>query len=227
MHFSEEEIIKLYNTKVKKNAEYFKKGLIKCPVKSYNYSWKNKDAPRCFCVRDFIEWVDKYHIKNCKHLGYTYELDPEIEFINADKKTLYLYNAKGKPENKIKNDLHTFVCKEKHDFFIFNQTLEHLYNPYMALQQISESMLPGGYVFTSVPTINIPHCTPFNFSNWYPMGLAILFASAGFEIVETGQWGNYNYINRVFKTGWPDVYQTGEQNEENNVVQCWILAKKK
>ena len=93
MHFSEEEIIKLYNTKVKKNAEYFKKGLIKCPVKSYNYSWKNKDAPRCFCVRDFIEWVDKYHIKNCKHLGYTYELDPEIEFINAEKKTLYLYNA--------------------------------------------------------------------------------------------------------------------------------------
>ena len=88
-------------------------------------------------------------------------------------------------------------------------------------------MLKGGYVFTSVPTVNIPHQTPFNFYNHYPMGLAMLFASNDFEIIQTGQWGNLNYIKYIFKNfGWPDVYQTGQNNEENNVAQCWILAKK-
>lgn len=225
MNFSEKDIIDLYNTKVKKDANYFKKGLIKCPVKSFNYSWKGKDAPRCFCIRDFIEWIDKYQIKNCKNLGYTSN-DPEIEFINPEKKTCYPYDESLPLETRIQNDLHTFVTKEKHDFFIFNQTLEHLYNPYMAVQQISKCIIPGGHVFTSVPTVNIPHSTPFNFSNWYPMGLAVLFVNAGFEVLEMGQWGNYNYISKVFKTGWPDVYQTGEHNEEKNVAQCWILAKK-
>ena len=27
--------------------------------------------------------------------------------------------------------------------------------------------------------------------------------------------------------GWPDIYQCGDKNEEKNVAQCWILAKKK
>ena len=95
------------------------------------------------------------------------------------------------------NDLHTFVAEEKHDFFLFNQTLEHVYNPFMVVKNIAKNLVEGGYVFTSVPTINIPHATPFNFSMWYPMGLATLFKSAGFEVLEIGQWGNVTYISKI------------------------------
>ena len=224
--FSEEEIKEIYENKVKKSHDYFNKELPKkCPSKKWNFSWKHKDAPRCFCIRDFIEWLDKYDIKKCNHLGYTSEHDPEIEFLNPLKSTYYPYIRE---ENlNIKNDLHSFVAKEKHDFFIFNQTLEHVYNPYLVIENIGKNILPGGYVFTSVPTINIPHETPFNFFNHYPMGLAMLFISAGFEILELGQWGNLNYIKHIFSThGWPDIYQTGKHNEEKNIAQCWILAKK-
>ena len=62
---------------------------------------------------------------------------------------------------------------------------------------------------------------------WYPMGLAILFKSAGFEVVEMGQWGNKTYITKLFTThSWPDIYQSGPLNEEKNIAQCWILARK-
>ena len=70
------------------------------------------------------------------------------------------------------------------DFFLFNQTLEHLYNPFHAVENIYKIVKPGGYVFTSVPTLNIPHMTPVHFNGFTPMGLAMLFLSAGFEIVD-------------------------------------------
>lgn len=33
----------------------------------------------------------------------------------------------------------------------------------MSVKQIFKTIKPCGYVFTNVPTINIPHDTPFNF----------------------------------------------------------------
>ena len=116
---------------MKKSKEYFNLPISKqCPVKKWNNSWRGKDAPRCACVRDFINWVEKYDLKECKNLGYTSEHDPELEFLHPKKK--YIYMMLVLILQKEKNDLHTFVALEKHDFFLFNQTLEHVYNPWLA-----------------------------------------------------------------------------------------------
>jgi len=86
---------------------------------------------------------------------------------------------------------------------------------------------PGGYVFTSVPTINIPHSTPIHYNGYNPMGLSLLFLSTGFQVIETGQWGNYDYIRQLFHQHiWPDASQVNHVNEERNVAQCWILARR-
>lgn len=61
--------------------------------KKWNYSWIGKGVPRGVCVRDFIHWVEKYDLKECKSLGYTSEQNPEIEFLHPEKKTLYLYDT--------------------------------------------------------------------------------------------------------------------------------------
>ena len=223
--FSESDIIQLYNDKVKLPASYFKKyeDFPSCPVKMYNYNWSNYDFPRMWCVLDFIEWVKKYNI-NIDHLGYTCETDIELEFITPLKKTLLTF-----PQY----DLHTIsnYYKNEFDFFLFNQTIEHLYNPFEAVKQIYEIVKPNGYVFTSVPTINIPHSTPIHFNGFNPMGLAMLFKTANFEIIDIGQWGNYDYIKKLCEThSWPGYLELNNNNkitnEERNVCQCWILAKK-
>jgi hypothetical protein len=230
LRFSEKQLYEIYRTRVKKNPEYFKKypELPACPVKQWGYEWKGHDMPRNFAILDFKEWVKKHNIAHGENLGLTGTLDPELEFINYKQHTLLNYPP---------YDLHQYFPKFKNQFnlFIFNQTIEHLYNPFMAIYNIFQYIKPGGYVYTTVPTINIPHMTPIHYNGYNPMGLAILFLSAGFEVIETGQWGNYDYISKLFKTHkWPDNVgneKTGRAratpvNEERNVAQCWILAQK-
>ena len=215
----------LYRSKVNLHESYFKKyeNLPSCPVKQYNYNWGNYDFPRNWCILDFKEWVEKYNIKS-KCLGVTCQSDPEIEFIQSDEIIHLPYPP---------YDLHTIGddIKDKFDFFIFNQTLEHLYNPFLAVSSIHKTLKSGGFVFTSVPTLNIPHMVPYHFNGFTPMGLAMLFIVNGFEILEIGQWGNLEYINKLWTTHvWPGYNQLQKNNrvtnERNNVCQCWILARK-
>ena len=221
--FTLDEIHMLYNNNVKLSDSYFKKYEIvpPCPVKAWNYSWGDNDFPRVWAILDFKEWIEKYNIKP-ESMAYTCSSDAELEFIESSKKTHLEYPP---------NDLHTLNIKEEFDFFLFNQTIEHLYNPFIAIENIYNSLKPGGYVFTSVPTINIPHMTPIHFNGYTPMGLAVLFNSAGFEIIEIGQWGNFEYIQNLWGSQtWPGYnilnYKGKISNEESNVCQCWILAKK-
>jgi SAM-dependent methyltransferase len=225
-HYTEEKLHEIYNTKVKLPPEYFKKYevLPPCPVRGFNYSWHNKDYPRNLSILDFKEWVNKHNINCIEHLALTYRTDPELEFLKEVKS----YTELPYPPN----DLHLLDHKERYDFFMFNQTLEHLYNPFLAVKNIYNSLKPGGYVFTSVPTINIPHNTPIHYNGFNPMGLAMLFIDADFEVLEIGQWGNYDYIQQLFKTHfWPGHEKLQNPsgrilNEERNVCQCWILARK-
>lgn len=224
-YLSNEIIEHLYNTKVNLPDSYFKKYeyMPSCPVKSYNYNWDNYDFPRNWCILDFKEWINKHKIySSC--LATTCLTDPELEFIHSDSQTYIPYPP---------NDLHKIgdTFQDKFDFFLFNQTLEHLYNPFLAVKNIHTSMKQGGYVFTSVPTLNIPHMVPYHFNGFTPMGLAALFAANGFEILEIGQWGNFEYIQKLWSThSWPSYKELQNhniiKNERDNVCQCWILARK-
>jgi len=221
--FTENEIQEIYEKKVKLPVSYFTKYLEvpPCPLKSWDYQWGNNDCPRIFIVLDFKEWVEKYKIQP-EQMACTYEFDPELELISYKNLTVLTYPP---------HDLHAINFMQQFDFFLFNQTIEHLYNPLFAIQNIFRSLKPGGYVFTSVPTINIPHLTPFHYGGYNPMGLALLFISAGFEILEIGQFGNLRYIEYIFKNqGWGgyDTFNINGQieNEENNVCQSWILARR-
>ena len=73
--------------------------------------------------------------------------------------------------------------------------------------------------------------TPIHFNGYTPMGLAMLFKTCNFEIIEMGQWGNLDYIVKLFYShSWPGYDTLNKNNivtnEERNVCQCWILAQK-
>jgi SAM-dependent methyltransferase len=241
--YSYNDLLNLYQNKVKKDSSYFTKYQNLDPYKDGKIEemLNGKDYPRVTCVLDFKEWISKYNIVPEKML-YTSDTDFELNYIQPKSKELLEYDSTTNH-----GDLHSLSLKDKdYDFVLFSQTIEHLYNPFKAIEKIYEHTKSGGFVFTSVPTINIPHMTPIHFAGIYPMGLAVMFESAGFEIMEIGQWGNINYLNYIFHHhGWPDhqyltqianaqlrgsphfqTYNGLIANEEVNIAQCWCLARK-
>jgi SAM-dependent methyltransferase len=219
----------IYESKVKLPAHYFTKHTKLPPFPGTGRfggwtGWEGHDYPRTRCILDFMEWTPSI---SGEHLAYTCNSDPELEFIyDKFKKRTELSYPEYDLHNLPKELNNTF------DFFLFNQTLEHLHHPFLAMQNINKILKTGGWVFTSVPTINIPHMTPSHFSGFTPMGLALLFMHSGFEVIKLGQWGNYNYLSKLFLNhSWPDVNELKDSNgevpnEEKNCCQCWVLAKK-
>jgi hypothetical protein len=224
--YKDEDLHEIYRYFVKKPASYFSKWeyLPPCPIRSWKNSYVGHDFPRIWCFLDLQEWVTKHNLQSPEMMASTDTEDPEMQLFTPKTLVEIPYPP---------NDLHQIATQYQStfDFFLFSQTLEHLYNPYGAVRQIHATLKPGGYVFTSVPTINIPHFTPIHYGGINPMGLAILFISNGFRVIEIGQWGNYDYIKKLFAAHkWPDINDLIKQgrvtNEEQNVCQCWILAQK-
>jgi SAM-dependent methyltransferase len=232
--FSENEIWDLYQKHVNKPDDYYKK-YEKLPfhLNDKNWKWEGKDYPRIWCVLEFKEWMEKHNLKHFNKVlsnqpaGYlsTNFSDPELEYITWDEIDFIPYSNGN-------NDFHTLDLVEKnYDFIIFNQTLEHLYDPFLSIERIYNHLKPGGFLFTSVPTINIPHMTPFHFNGFTPTGLCTLMKSVGFDIIELGFWGNVDYIKYIFEKGdWPDYRMLMRDgiitNERDKNAQCWILVKK-
>jgi len=236
--FNLHEIYQIYNKYVKLPIEYFKKYehildhiyRVKEDYKCFNQHKdtpiEHYDFPRIWTMLDFKEWIKKYNINPINKLLVTCE-DPEQQYLDAKYTRIANYE-----QDRYNYDLHNLYLDERDfDFLLFSQTLEHVYNPWISMLNIANHVKSGGYVFTSVPTINYPHTTPVHFQGFTPMGLAVLFLSVDLEPVEMGQFGNKKYINILFEQGWPGYKKLIDEegnivNEENAVSQCWILAKK-
>ena len=199
----------------------------KLPLSQNNRKWKweGKDFPRIISLLEFAGMVNRHHLSAKNLLTFTTDDDPELEYLSYENHYNFNYG------DDIPNyDLHTLkIPQHNYDFVMLNQTLEHLYNPFLCLDNVFSCLSPGAFAYVNVPTINIPHSTPYHFYTGYtPTGLGCVFQSCGFEILEIGQWGNKEYIDKLFKTqGWPDYRALKSyQNDFNNPVICWILARK-
>ena len=225
---SESDIIELYETHVKKPEEYFRKANDEYHKLSdfEKTKWYSKDFPRLASIFEFKEWIQKYNLQHVGKLLSTCSGDFELEYINYDTITICEYFTDKK------YDLHTLDLDEKeHDFIIFNQTLEHLYNPFIAMNNLFNHLKKGGFLYTTVPTINIPHELPFHFWGITPTGLCTLSKSVGFNILECGYWGNLSYINHIFThRDWPNTDDVIIDNIIENVEHCqtqtWVLLQK-
>lgn len=225
--FTEQEVIETYNRHVIKDKSYFNKlSPLPLHLNDKKWTWEGHDFPRIPCLLDFREWVVKHNINNLDRILVTSDDDPELEFLTYSK-------ADYIPYHNNTNDFHTLNLEyTEYDFILFSQTIEHLYNPFLSMWNLKEHLKEGGYMFTSMPTINIPHMLPFHYNGYTPLGLCMLMKSVGLEVVELGYWGNYDYISKLFKThNWPSYEELIDKdrnipNEQNNEVQCWILVRK-
>lgn len=227
--FSEKEIYDTFIQYVQKPTEYFNKVQVEYGKldKTEKEKWFNRDFPRLASIFDFKDWIKKYNIQHVDKLLSTFQDDDELDYISYNNIVFADY-SKDKCY-----DLHLLNLEEKKfDFIIFNQTLEHLYNPFICMKNLYDHLKPGGFVYTTVPTVNIPHMLPFHFWGITPIGLCMLSKSVGFNVKECGYWGNLEYINYIFKNNtWPttDDIMNKSMEIENNFVcqsQTWVLVQK-
>lgn len=231
-------IQRIYVSKVRKhnNDSYFTQysnytSVVKNHASVFN-GWGFGDCPRYFILLDFYNWTRKYDLQSPSHCLSTYIDDPEMKLLRCKRTTVYEYK-----HHDDSNDLHNIPNWVRRwggvDFVVFSQTLEHLWNPYRAVRNLFHVVSRGGYVFTSVPTINRPHMVPVHFLHFQPMGLAMLFVATGFDIIEVGQYGSLPYIYRTLaEDTWPTCASLLDpstyllMNDPDHVAQVWILARK-
>jgi hypothetical protein len=115
-----------------------------------------------------------------------------------------------------------------------NQTIEHLYDPILALKNIHKHMCVGGVFYANVPANSVPHDTPFHYyTGITPVGLGAMVTLAGFDILKIGQWGNKDYYKTSVNIKWPDykvmgwgAYAEPGYNDRNCPAITWCLAIK-
>ena len=189
------------------------------------WRWQGKDVARVVAVLEFGRYCTQYHLSARHLLTFNGAADPELEYLSFEAHSNFNY-----ADDPTRFDLHRLGIPEAaYDFAMVNQTLEHVYNPFVCLENVRQYLVPGAYIYANAPAVNIAHSTPFHFyTGFTPTGFACLFRSTGFEVLEIGQWGNQDYLNRLFKTqAWPDFRQLGSyRGDFNRPVIVWALARK-
>ena len=208
------------------NKEYANR-YVPLPMHKNNlpWHWEGKDFPRVIALLEFERFVHEHSISCKKGLAIN-EYDPEWYCLHADQVIQIDYEKA--PDTY---DLHILDLEDKDfDFVMVNQTLEHLYDPLYCLQNIYRHMRFGGILYFNVPALNIPHATPFHYyMGFTPIGIGIMAQLAGFKILSIGQWGNREYLKKMFETyDWPDYRQFKDPgyNDFAYPVITWIFCQK-
>jgi SAM-dependent methyltransferase len=158
------------------------------------------DFPRLVTLLEFERIVAKHAIVAERVLMLNGGADGDPELAHLEHRHV---DRADYEEDPARFDLHSpRFERSDYDFAILSQTLEHLYNPALAVAELFGALAPGGYVWASVPTVSQEHSLPHHFiTGFTPIGVACLFAHAGYEVVEIGQWGNNDYISQTFELG--------------------------
>ena len=220
------DVHKIYNNYVKINetSDYINKyNNLPLQYNNKNWKWEGKDFPRIISLLEFKEFMENNNNTFNNVLSFNGSNDPEYEYINCNSITNYNYT-----DDKINNDLHSLkLNKNDFDFVMLNQTLEHLYDPITCLRNIYAHLKDGAIFYANVPVNNIPHSIPEHYyTGITPVGLGAIVESVGFEILEIGQWGNFDYLKKLFTIGWCDYRDVSTNNEINCPIITWIFAKK-
>ena len=114
---------------------------------------------------------------------------------------------------------------------LISQTFEHILEPLRAAMMIFDQVEPGGYVFSSTPVFSRPHGIPIFYQLFTPIGHTMVWARAGFEILEVGFWGNRDYqtiMSNAETLIWPELKDLKKpiKNNLDRAVGSWVLCRR-
>jgi len=188
-------------------------------------TWIGKDVARLPALYFYAKYVKQFSLQSKKLLtfgginDYESKILPHKEWFDCD----YWIDNKLDVEDLTNSNL-----DKDYDFCLINQTFEHLTDINKAIKNISNHLLPGGYLYCNFPVINIPHGEPFMFFTGVAVQLVIYNClQNNFKVQISGQWGNKNYIDYIYeKLTWPDYTQIVLDNDIKRPCIGWVLAQK-
>jgi SAM-dependent methyltransferase len=119
--------------------------------------------------------------------------------------------------------------KRRFDVVICEQVLEHVEDPWAAVENLRRLCVPGGLVIVSTPFMikvhELPEYGMLDYWRFTPRGLRLLLERAGLQVEEMGAWGNRQCVAgniRVWSAyrPWHSLH-----NEPDIPVQVWAFAR--
>ena len=130
---------------------------------------------------------------------------------------------------------HPCLPHAPYDLISLQQTLEHLYDPTLAMLRLRRLLARGGWLHTTVPFFNMAHLAPHHFGGLSPCGLFALARSVGLETVGLGWWGSRREADLLTAGVWGDYTDIASGVEERGAlpagdgdlaIQSWLLARR-
>jgi len=124
---------------------------------------------------------------------------------------------------------------ELYDIVLAEQVLEHVRNPYKALDTVRKILKPGGFFLSTTPFLLKVHGSPkgkipIDYWRWTPLGIKTLFEDCGFDTIKVDSWGNKKCVEaylRFESLGPFDPNNCSLENEHDSPIMIWILGMKK
>lgn len=114
-----------------------------------------------------------------------YIIDNIDEYISIDKGNIHKHMFSSSKEKFIDADVKDLPFDENiFDTILLTQVLEHINEPFKALDEIKRVIKPNGILVLSVPFIYQAHATPYDFFRFSEYGLKQICKDNNFEILE-------------------------------------------
>lgn len=131
-------------------------------------------------------------------------------------------------------DIHKLPYEEKEfDFVMTDQVLEHVENPFLAVDEMYRVLKNRGYMILTTCLMNPVHEMPTDFWRFTPDGLKVLCKNFG-EIIQCEGWGNGQAVDLMINKGlrFQDINpnspleKIATYNDFQNLIVTWIITRK-
>lgn len=107
------------------------------------------------------------------------------EYISVDKESIHQHMFKTSQETFINADIKDLpFSNDSIDTVILTQVLEHIDDPFLAMNEIQRIMKKNGILLLSVPFIYQAHATPYDYFRFSEYTLRKLLSDYNYEIIE-------------------------------------------
>jgi hypothetical protein len=168
--------------------------------------------------RSFDEFISNLPIHSMSAVEISGDLGKKYKFGS--------YKQLNYPEFDIVKDTSAI----KYDFIILNQVLEHVSDPYAALENLYDMGSEDAIYYISVPFLVKIHSVPYDFWRFTPDGLNLLLKKTGFSHIDIHYWGNKSVLKQNLNIWMPFTFLHKNRymlrNSKEFPVVIWAFCKK-